>query len=248
MNYFIKIFFGILIIVIVYLFYFNFDKLFGLEKIKCNLENFNIDDIVIVKRTPEYSKLIDNKINEKKFIFTDDQLKILKNPQQIFNIKNGNISNISDNIYLNCKDNLDTMNDFESNKNINMVDNFIYIDNDNDDYQYTKIKNELDNDIKITSNLNCSNIDIINYDIPFQKPYLKNYYKDLYGNRINANLQDYFVGYYTLIDSDDNIGLPVETELGHSNFIIPDQYKYDSNFTNAYNIDWNRIINPLTYS
>lgn len=36
--------------------------------------------------------------------------------------------------------------------------------------------------------------------------------------------------------------------MGNSNFIIPDQYNYDNKFTNAYNIDWNRIINPIGYS
>lgn len=77
---------------------------------------------------------------------------------------------------------------------------------------------------------------------------MKNYYQDLYGNKIDADLQDYFVAYYTLINNDDNVGLPVNTLIGTSDFIIPDQYKYDSGFTNAYNIDWNRIINPIGYS
>ena len=38
----------------------------------CNLENFDIDKMHIIKREPEYQKLINKLIDEKRFIFTDD--------------------------------------------------------------------------------------------------------------------------------------------------------------------------------
>ena len=89
------------------------------------------------------------------------------------------------------------------------------------------------NDINIITEPNCTNIGVLKNNIPFSKNYLKNYYKDLYGNRVEAELIDYFTAYYTLINSDDNIGLPVNTQIGHSNFIIPEQYKYDSKFNDC---------------
>ena len=49
---------------------------------------YDIDDLFIIERTPEYSKLINGLIDEKSFIFSDDKLKVLKNPQQIFDISN----------------------------------------------------------------------------------------------------------------------------------------------------------------
>ena len=38
--------------------------------------------LVIINRNPEYTKYIDKLINEKSFMFTDEQIKVLKNPNQ----------------------------------------------------------------------------------------------------------------------------------------------------------------------
>ena len=114
------------------------------------------------------------------------------------------------------------------------------------DNEYNKIKTKLKDDVNKLIGPNCSNVGVLKNNIPFATNYLKNYYKDIYGNRIEADLSDYFTAYYTLINSDENVGFPVNTQIGHSNFIIPDQYNYDSNFTNAYNIDWDRIRKRLT--
>jgi hypothetical protein len=77
--------------------------------------------------------------------------------------------------------------------------------------------------------------------------YLKNYYLDIYGNRIESNLTDYFADYYTNINIDKpKEAIPVTTLKGNSNFIIPDQYSIQNYFTNAYNVDWSRIVNPYT--
>lgn len=238
----IKIFIFIFILGIVYFsmstYYFNYNE----YKTNCELEKFDIDNLVVIKRTPEYAKYINELIDEKSFIFTDEQLRSLKNPQQIFKLSNNNedIKNISDMVYNNC------------NKELEFFKNNIYsYDDDNidvSDYDYDTIKNELKNDMQIITEPNCTNIGVLKNNIPFAKNYLNNYYKDLYGNRIEANLSDYFTAYYTLMNSNDDIGLPVNTQIGHSNFLIPEQYNYDSKFTNAYNIDWSRIINPLGYS
>ena len=239
-NLFIKILFIIFILIIGYIIYYVFNYQYNLLHKKCDLENFDIDELVIIKRTPEYSNLIDKMIDEKSFIFTDEQIKVLKNPQQIFKITNNeqDIKNISDTIYTNCKGQFD--NEISNGYNNNVIDT--------SDNEYEKIKKMLKDDINILTEPNCTNTGVLKNNIPFAKNYLKNYYKDLYGNRIEANLSDYFTAYYTLINSDENIGFPVNTQIGHSDFLIPDQYNYDSHFTNAYNIDWDRIINPISYS
>lgn len=258
-NIFVKILFIVFIGVIIYIIYDLFNQQYLKEHLKCDLNDYDIDNLVVIKRTPEYSKLIDGLIDEKSFIFSDKQLNVLKNPQQIFDVKknsnisndNGNkldISNISDTVYINCKNQLKN-NTFDFNNNVNDVNrekfnNLIDVSSK----EYIDIKNMLKNDIKQLIGPNCFNTGVLKQNMPLIKNYLKNYYQDLYGNKIDADLSDYFTAYYTLINNDDNIGLPVDTLIGNSNFIIPDQYKYDSHLTNAYNIDWNRIINPVGYS
>lgn len=272
-NIFVKIIFFIFIGVIIYLIYNFFNQQYLQENLRCNIDNLDIDDLFIIERTPEYSKLINGLIDEKSFIFSDDKLKVLKNPQQIFDISNNknnskdnlkdnskDISNISDIVYLGCgKQLVDNTFDFNNDKNneIKVIEeNFNNIDdlsNFNDivdvsSKEYTDIKNMLSNDIKQFIGPNCFNTGVLKQNIPLIKNYLKNYYQDLYGNKVDAELKDYFIAYYTLMNNPNDVGLPVDTLVGTSDFIIPDQYKTDSNFTNAYNIDWNRIINPISYS
>lgn len=226
---------------VLYLVYSIYANQYKLANTKCELEKFDIDDLMVIKRTPEYSKYINNLIDQKSFIFNDQQLKALKNQQQIFKLNNENdIKNISDIVYTDCNKELKFSKD-----NKYVYDNLNIEVSDND---YENIKNNLKNDINVITEPNCTNVGVLKNNIPFTKNYLKNYYKDLYGNRVQADLGDYFTAYYTLINSDDNIGLPVNTQIGHSNFLIPDQYNYNKEFTNAYNIDWSRIINPLGYS
>ena len=251
-DFFEKILFILFIIGIFYLIFNIYTYDYNLNNDKCNLENFDIDELMVVKRTPENSRLIDKLINEKSFIFNDKQLKLLKNPQQIFKISNNNqhIQNISNMVYNNCHENL------SNNLNQELFNNSNYLNDMNNsnvplgssDMEYLSIKNKLKNDVESIIEPNSTNTGVLKNNIPFSKNYLKNYYKDLYGNRVESELGDYFTAYYTLINSDDNVGFPVNTQIGHSNFIIPDQYKYDSKFTNAYNIDWSRIINPIGYS
>ena len=263
-NIFVKIIFLIFIGVIIYLVYNFFNQRYLQENLKCNINDYNIDDLVVIKRTPEYSKLINGLVDEKSFIFSDEELKVLKNPQQIFNVSTNinnpndlnnsiNISNISNDVYIKCADELGKNSfDFNNivnnhNESVNHNENFNNVI-DMSDNEYIDIKNMLKNDINQLIGPNCFNTGVLKQNIPLINNYLKNYYQDLYGNKINANLKDYFIAYYTLINNDNDVGLPVDTLLGTSNFIIPDQYKYDSHFTNAYNIDWNRIINPISYS
>lgn len=205
---------------------------------KCNIENYNIDDLLIVKRTPEYDKLISKLLQEKKFMFTDEQIKILESNHQIYDISNkDNIKNISLNVYGKCVDkNIDNRELFTTEspypKNLEKYQDKLYSD----------ITNKLENNIDIIIEPNCENTQVLE-----NPKYLKNYYMDFYGNKVESSLSDYFANYYTTIDNKDERYVPVETLIGHSNFIIPDQYNIEKYFTNAYNVDWSRVINPLTY-
>ena len=232
-----KIMLLIFILFIGYIIYKIYNYLYILDHTKCNIDNFNIDDIVIVNRTPEYSNFINKIIDNKSFIFTDEELKNLKNSHQIFNVKNNeqDITNISNIVYTNCKNNFNT-----SNYNDDIID----LSNE----QYDKINLMLKNDIEKINEPNCFNTNILKNNAPIVKNYLKNYYQDIYGNKINADLKDYFIAYNTLINNNENNELHVDTLIGHSNFLIPEQYDVNNKLTNAYNIDWNRIINPLTHS
>ena len=208
----------------------------------CDIDKYDIDDLMVIKRTPEYSRLIDDIIDKKSFIFNDNQIKNLKNTQQIFNINNIDsdlpmtkldVNNISQKIYTDCKNDLDIAVDKDlEDKTINFSNT-----------EYDIIKNNFQKDIKNTIKPNCYNTSVLKKD-----KYLRNYYKDVYGNQVKADLVDYFADYYTNINNDNNKCIPVDTRIGKSNFIIPDQYNAEKYFTNAYNIDWSRIINPISYS
>lgn len=211
------------------------------ERFTCDLRKLSIDDILVVLRNPTYSKLMNKLIDEKKFIFTDEELKILKNPHQIYNYS-PTMSNISEKIYT-CLSDSNNNEEIPDLTDDNLTDDVVSVG----DRQYDMIRDRMLKDIKTMPVPNCENIQALKDDIPYVKSYLKNYYKDMYGNQVKADLKDYFTAYYTLMSVDEDVGFPVETMLGKSNFIIPDQYEIEKHLTNAYNIDWNRMINPLTY-
>ena len=92
-----------------------------------------------------------------------------------------------------------------------------------------------------TKDLDCKDVKVL------QRPlYLNNYYYDMYGNKIEASLKDYINDYHIRIDNNNNEGQKVNIIKGKSNFIIPNQFDTLKYQTNAYNIDWNRIVNPMT--
>ena len=65
-------------------------------------------------------------------------------------------------------------------------------------------------------------------------------------NKIKSELKDYINDYQIQIDNDNNISQKVDIVKTNTGFIIPDQYPTLKYQTNAYNIDWSRIQNPLT--
>ena len=187
---------------------------------------YTIDNMEVVKREKEYEKYINTLIDEKKAYYSPEELKSLKNKFQIFLTKHG-IKNITFD-FLNRDEKKDIHNKIEITENIN--------NNPTKNVILKKFDEKLDFD--------CEDLKVLE-----NEQYLKNYYYDMYGNKIKSNLKDYFVAYQTLIDNKDanNKCFKVDVLKGESGFIIPDQYPTLKYETNAYNIDWSRIINPLTY-
>ena len=77
--------------------------------------------------------------------------------------------------------------------------------------------------------------------------YLNNYYYDIFGNQVKATLSDYFTNYYSTINNKkSNECIQVDFEPKDNNFIIPDQYNTQKHMTNAYYVDYSKIIDPRT--
>ena len=84
-----------------------------------NMYKMKIDNIEIIKRGPEYQKLIDKLINNKKELFTKEEIKIMENKFQFYNNEYG-IDNISDEM-------LNTFKDYDNKKIDNTPEENIYI-------------------------------------------------------------------------------------------------------------------------
>jgi hypothetical protein len=235
----------------------------------CNLENFDIDKIHIIKREPEYQRLINKLLNEKRYIFTDDELKILKNKFQIYNVTDKDIQNITKIMLLNCGNKINTLND-DYKLTPQELDEVTY--NVLNNIQYDAILNNLDTKEEEFYDLDCENTKFLNCNNQ------KNYYYDLFGNNIISDTKQYMANYYSTINSnDDKFCVPVKTvpvkkpqayninnlpltdkpyysnefdiqplNEDYTDYIIPIQYYNDIQLTNIYNIDNNRLINPYT--
>jgi hypothetical protein len=216
----------VIIIYFIYSYYTSTEKYKNITKIK-------LDKIQIIKRTPEYQKLIDKLINKKKNSFTKEELDVMKNKFQFYNTEYG-IDNISDEI-------LATFKDYENNNDNNNDNNNnnIYIEETiNENPVYNSILNTIGDKYKSS----CKDVEVLK-----NPEYLKNYYYDMNANKIKSNLKDYINDYQIQIDENNNISQKVEIEKpSFKNTIIPDQYPTQKYLTNAYLIDWSRLQNPLT--
>jgi hypothetical protein len=247
----------------------NYDKKIKLSNTVCNMENFDIDKIHIIKREPEYQRLINKLIDEKRVIFNDEELKILKNKFQIYNVSDDDIQNITKILMLNCKKNLDTLNDnYEyTPQELQDVKYNLY-----NNIEYNRILNNLSNNEEDFYELDCENTKFLKCNNQ------KNYYYDLFGNNILSDTSQYMANYYSTINSEDEkYCVPVKTipkkkpegynknqlpitdqpyfdnpfdihplNEDYTDYIIPVQHYNDINLTNIYNIDNSRVINPYT--
>ena len=194
------------------------------------IENFNItdniDNLEIMKRSPTYQNLIKKLLSDKKEFFTEEELDIMKNKFQFYDTYNG-IKNITSNI----------LKETNNNNPENLTNEISITDNIFTNPAFNDILNGFQN----TKDLDCKDVKVL------QRPlYLNNYYYDMYGNKIEASLKDYINDYHIRINDNNNEGQKVNIIKGKSNFIIPNQFDTLKYQTNAYNIDWNRIINPMT--
>ena len=217
-----------LLIVIVITIYFVYSYYTSTGNYK-NIKKIKLDEIQIIKRTPEYQKLIDKLINKKKNSFTKEELDVMKNKFQFYNTEYG-IDNISDEI-------LATFKDYEKN-NDNNNNNDIYVEETvNENPAYNSILNTIGDKYKSS----CKDVEVLK-----NPEYLKNYYYDMNANKIKSNLKDYINDYQIQIDENNNISQKVDSEKTPSGFIIPSQYGILKFQSNAYNIDWSRLQNSLT--
>jgi hypothetical protein len=247
----------------------NYDDKIKKENMTCNLENFDINKMQIIKREPEYQRLINKLIDEKRYVFSDDELKILKNKFQMYNVDGKDIQNITKILMSNCKKELNTLSDSYKLTPEELEEVKYNILNNN---EYNKILKNLDIEEKEFYDLNCENTKFLNCNNQ------KNYYYDLFGNNIISDTKQYLANYYSTINKkNEKYCVPVKTipvkkpsaynsndlpltdkpyflnpfdiqplDEKYTDYIIPIQYYDDINKTNIYNIDNERLINPYT--
>ncbi len=196
-------------------------------------EHMNLNDIVIINRSNEQEKLLDKLINQKKILFTNDEINTLKEDTQFYDVSN-------DNNIINITKDID--NDFTKqnnankniiNKNLNQINQNNIVDIIDLPFVASGAKPIINdcNDV-ITNDLTASNN--LNY-----------YYRDIFGDKIHATMDDYVTAYNTTIDeTNPKYAIPVEIIKGKNWFILPNQYATEKYWTNAYNVDYSRIINP----
>jgi hypothetical protein len=224
---------------------------------KCNLD---IDNLYILDRNKEYSKYINKLINNNDNInYTEDEIKIMKNKHQFYNINNNN--NISNLVLGECKNSYgdgDAEGTFGGSEDVNVDMEGGYDVGGGSYYGInSNVSGGYNSDIKASIKGagtyskgalgtigSAGSVGLMNNDECINDGYLTDYYYDLEGNNIKSTLKEY-------INSDENNKCePVKyNKVGNgsgSSMIIPDQYDINKNLTNAYDIDWSKVINPLT--
>lgn len=216
----------IIFIIIIISIFFIYNNNTKTEKIENFNTSNNIDNLEIIERSPAYQNLIKKLLSNKKEIFTEEEMDIMKNKFQFYDTEDG-IKNITSDVLK------ETKNDNPENltNEISITGNIFT----------NPAFNDILNGFQNTTELDCKDVKVL------QRPlYLNNYYYDMYGNKIKASLKDYFNDYHIRIDNNNNEGQKVNIIKGKNNFIIPSQFDTLKYQTNAYNIDWNRIVNPMT--
>ena len=240
---------------------------------KCNLD---IDNLYILDRNKEYSKYINKLINNSDNInYTDDEIEIMKNKHQFYNINDNN--NISNLVLGECKNSYGSSDDsgeknIDENFNVDDVEGGYDVEGSYDvegGYDVgggsyyginSNVSGGYNSDIKasikgvgtyskgaletIGSVGSVRSSGLIDNDECINNGYLTDYYYDLEGNNIKSTLKEY-------INSDkNNICEPVKyNKVGNgsgSSMIIPNQYDINKDLTNAYDVNWSNVINPLT--
>jgi hypothetical protein len=207
---------------------------------KCNLD---IDNLYIYDRDKNYNNYINKVIdNNNNINYSKEEIEIMKNKHQFYNLNNKN--NISNLVLGECKNSYGYGGGSGGGSNIigtydvgggsyygynsNVTGGF------NSDVNETKGYGDIKGSIIKKNNINEKGLCDNNLD---------NYYYDLEGNNIISTMQEY------RNNSTSNKCIPVTTTpptTTTSDMIIPNTYNINKDLTNAYDVNWQNVLNPLT--
>lgn len=197
---------------------------------KCNLD---IDNLYIYDRDKNYNKYIGKVIDENNNInYSKEDIEIMKNKHQFYNLDDK--KNISNLVMGKCKNSYgggsyDLGGGSYYGYNSNVSGGF---NSDVDEVMgYGDVKGS------IIENENKNEKGICDYN-------LNNYYYDLKGNNIKSTLQEYRKN---INNSDECIPITYTNDTKkNSDMIIPNTYDINKDLTNAYDVNWSKVLNPLT--
>ena len=209
---------------------------------KCNLD---IDNLYIYDRDKNYNNYINKVIdNNNNINYSKEEIEIMKNKHQFYNLNNKN--NISNLVLGECKNSYGYGGGGGSNiigtydigggsyygYNSNVTGGF------NSDINETEGYGDIKGSIIKKNNINEKGLCDNNLD---------NYYYDLEGNNIISTMQEYRNN--STSTSTSNKCIPVTTTpptTTTSDMIIPNTYNINKDLTNAYDVNWQKVLNPLT--
>jgi hypothetical protein len=230
-----------LVVIVIYLIYQNKKS----EPFKTNNDekcNLDIDNLYIYDRDKTYNKYINKVIdNNNNINYTKEEIEIMKNKHQFYNLDDK--KNISNLVLGECKNSygggsVDAVSTYDIGGgsyygyNSNVTGGF------NSDIDETKgygdVKGSIIEKDSINDKEDCDSN-------------LNNYYYDLEGNNIKSTLQQY---------KDENINNDKCVPITYTNanikntiknsMIIPNTYNINNDLTNVYDVDWSKVLNPLT--
>jgi hypothetical protein len=218
---------------------------------KCNLD---IDNLYIYDRDKNYNKYIGKVIDENNNInYSKEEIEIMKNKHQFYNLDDK--KNISNLVMGKCKNSYgDGSYDigggsYDIGSGSTDIDVSSYDLGGGSYYGYNSnvsggFNSDIDEvmgygDVKgsLIENENKNEKGICDYN-------LNNYYYDLKGNNIKSTLQEYRKN---INNSDECIPITYTNEpKKNSDMIIPNTYDINKDLTNAYDVNWSKVLNPLT--
>ncbi len=229
----IEIILFLVVIIIIYTHQYNHKKPNNSEPFKndndndkCNLD---IDNLYIYDRDKNYNKYIGKVINENNNInYSKEEIEIMKNKHQFYNLDDK--KNISNLVMGKCKN---------SYGSYDIGGGSYYGYNSNVSGGFNSDVNEVMGfgDVKGSIIEKEKEKGICDYN-------LDNYYYDLKGNNIKSTLQEYRKN---INNSDECIPVTYTHEPKKtSDMIIPNTNNINKDLTNAYDVNWSKVLNPLT--
>ena len=204
---------------------------------KCNLD---IDNLYIYDRDKNYNKYIGKVIDENNNInYSKEEIEIMKNKHQFYNLDDK--KNISNLVMGKCKNSYGGGSYDLGSGSYDLGGGSYYGYNSNVSGGFNSDVDEVMGygDVKgsIIENENKNEKGICDYN-------LNNYYYDLKGNNIKSTLQEYRKN---INNSDECIPITYTNDTKkNSDMIIPNTYDINKDLTNAYDVNWSKVLNPLT--